>query len=79
MKNKGFCAILAFLALKKLTRIFLGNLYREDLVGFFFTTSTRFIEHKKVGIVHVAICLRLNAKITGQYLSYPIKLYILLC
>ena len=33
--------------------------------GFFCTTSTRFIEHKKVRIAQVAICLRLNAKFTG--------------
>ena len=57
MKNKGFWAILAFLAHKKLTRFFLGKKYRGDFVGFFFTTSIRSIEHKKVGIVHVAICL----------------------
>ena len=64
MKNKRFWEILVFLAHKKLTRILKGKLYRVDFGGFF-TTSTSFIEHKKVRIVHVAICLRLNAKITG--------------
>ena len=64
MKNKFFFAILAFLAHKKLTKNFLGNLYPLDFGGTFFTTSTRLIEHKKVGIVNIAICLSLNAKIT---------------
>ena len=60
----------AFLAHKKLTRILLGNLYRGDFGGILFTTSTRIIEHKKVGIVHVAVCLRLNSKITGLWCCY---------
>ena len=64
-KIRVFLAILAFLAHKKLTKIFLGNLYPLDFGGTFFTTSTRLIEHKKVGIVNIAICLSLNAKITG--------------
>ena len=58
MKNKGFWVILAFLAYN----ICLGTFW-----WIFFTTFTRFIEHKKVGIVQVAISLRLNAKITGLY------------
>ena len=49
-------------------------------MGFFFTTSTRFIEHKKVGFVHVAICLRLNAKITGLmliwFMNHAITVYL---
>ena len=64
MKNKGFCAILAFLAHKKLTRFFWAK-STAGILWDFFTTSTRYIEHKKVGIVQATICLRLNAKITG--------------
>ena len=67
MKNKGFFAILAFLAHKKLTKNFLGNLYRVYHGGFFFTTSTRFIEHKKDRIVNIAIVCRKTLKLLAYY------------